>query len=231
MASAAALKIVPDFFNHLDRSPWEIPFKKVNISAGANFDPYETNSSGRRINRLVWKDKALTLGKLTNANLTMSTSLRGGNGSGSKRSAVVPGQSGVNPATGVPYSQENEAESEMIRRNPADYIDFNSPWTLGLSYTLGYSVYGTQKNLTQNVSMNGSLGLTPKWQLGFNSYYNITSQQLGGVTLNITRDLHCWGLSVAVSPINPKYFTITISPRSELLRDLKINRTRYFYNY
>jgi LPS-assembly protein len=50
--------------------------------------------------------------------------------------------------------------------------------------------------------------------------------------MSINRDLHCWQLSASITPIGQfRMFNITISPKSSLLQDLKVNRTRTFYNY
>ena len=51
-------------------------------------------------------------------------------------------------------------------------------------------------------------------------------------TMSINRDLHCWQLSVNVTPISQtRSFNISISPKSSVLQDLRVNRTRYFTNY
>jgi hypothetical protein len=56
--------------------------------------------------------------------------------------------------------------------------------------------------------------------------------QLTQFNLMISREMHCWQMSISVTPIgNQRFFNITISPRSALLQDLRINRTRAFYNF
>jgi LPS-assembly protein len=46
----------------------------------------------------------------------------------------------------------------------------------------------------------------------------------------ITREMHCWQLAINVTPIGfTRSFNISISPKAGILRDLKINRTRFFY--
>jgi len=54
---------------------------------------------------------------------------------------------------------------------------------------------------------------------------------LGLITMYLTREMHCWQMSINLSTSRGNnYFNISISPKSGLLRDLKINRTRYFYD-
>ncbi|MBD0331738.1 MAG: hypothetical protein ICV66_03710 [Chitinophagaceae bacterium] len=50
--------------------------------------------------------------------------------------------------------------------------------------------------------------------------------------MSISREMHCWQMSISVTPIGlAHYFSITINPKSAILQDLRINRTRVFYNY
>jgi hypothetical protein len=61
-------------------------------------------------------------------------------------------------------------------------------------------------------------------------FYDLNTMRLQSLTAFISRDLHCWQMSINVTPIGLyRYFNITINPKSGLLRDLKVNRTRYFY--
>ncbi|MGZ8545711.1 MAG: hypothetical protein ACXWV0_10465, partial [Flavisolibacter sp.] len=63
-------------------------------------------------------------------------------------------------------------------------------------------------------------------------YFDIKTKQMTKFTMSINRDMHCWQLSVNVTPIGQfRTFNISISPKSSVLQDLKVNRTRTFYNY
>jgi hypothetical protein len=92
---------------------------------------------------------------------------------------------------------------------------------------------GFKDVFTQNLNFSGTLNITPKWQMGVNGYYNVSLAQIMPLSFSISRDLHCWQMSINITPIgynHNRYFSITISPKSPLLRDLKVNRTRSFYN-
>jgi hypothetical protein len=83
----------------------------------------------------------------------------------------------------------------------------------------------------QDINGGGSLNLTPKWQIGLNGSYNITQKEVGLVSVSLSREMHCWGMSINLSPVGRyRFFSINISPKSALLRDLKINRTRSTYD-
>ena len=81
------------------------------------------------------------------------------------------------------------------------------------------------------MNWSSTLSLTPKWQLGINGFYNITQKEIGTMSVSIAREMHCWQMALNVSPIGRyRFFNITISPKSGLLRDIKVNRTRFFYD-
>ncbi len=210
-------------------------FDKVNITFGATLDPYQYDTTGKRINRLVWKDKLFTLGRLTGGNISISTSFQGGDKAKAAQKKKSLSNS-VNPYTGMPLTDEQE-EAAYISNNPAEYTDFSIPWSLSAGFSLRFNQlfdrvnkkYGTQ--FSSDINLNGSIKLTEKWQLGLTGLYNFTTSEVGMVSLSIAREMHCWQMSINVSPVGRyKFFNITISPKSALLRDIKVNRTRYFYD-
>lgn len=207
-------------------------FNKVNLTAGATLDPYDVNTNGQRIDKLLWKRKPLSLGRLLSGNVSMSTQFSGGNKTNSKsqtnRNTYNYQRSGYS-------ADEYQNEMLFIRNNPGEYADFNIPWSVNLSYSLTLNRFfnpGIAKFKTtaeQNITFGGTLNITPKWQIGLNSYYNISRAELGLIPISISREMHCWQMSINVSPVGRyRSFSINISPKSGLLRDLRINRTRSF---
>jgi LPS-assembly protein len=211
-------------------------FNKVNLTANANLDPYEVNNAGIRTQRLLWKDKPISLGRLTSANIALSTQFKGGSAKkpGALTAGPVPNPNQViDPNTGMPIA-DYQAEA-LYQNNAALYTDFSVPWSLGLSYSFQYlksvnsTLTGLSSTISQNINWTSTLGLTPKWQIGMNGSYNITQKQLGMLSMSLTRDMHCWRMAITISPVYPRFFTITISPVSTILKDVKYNRARYFY--
>jgi hypothetical protein len=211
-------------------------FNKVNISANGIIDPYVYNAYGQRIDKYVWQAGQRTIGTLRNGSISLSTSFKspekrnGGEGSGPDTTANmnVPGQ---NPM---------EAEQERMRRmheNPGDYVDFNIPWSVNLSYSLNFNKTRTpdyKRDTTifvQSLNFSGDFSLSPKWKIGMSSGFDFIHQKLTYTTLNISRDLHCWRMTISVIPLGfYKSFSITLSPTAGILHDLRINRTRQFYD-
>jgi hypothetical protein len=80
------------------------------------------------------------------------------------------------------------------------------------------------------MSVNGDFSLTPRWKIGGNTYYDFTTSKIQTLSMFISREMHCWQMSINLTPVGLyRSFNITINPKSGILRDLKINRSRFFY--
>jgi outer membrane usher protein FimD/PapC len=211
-------------------------FDKISISAGAVVVPYATNSVGEFTKKYAWSQK-VAVGKLTSANIAVQSQFKGGDKNEKLPMTNLQQNNGqLNPITGMPLN-EYQQEAAYINNNPGEFANFNIPWSISFQFALNYNRVanglgtGYKGSVTQNVSWTGSLNLTPKWQIGINGSYNITLKDLGMISMYVTREMHCWQMAINISPVG-KYrsFNISISPKSGLLRDLKINRTRYFYD-
>ncbi len=210
-------------------------FDKISITAGGVAMPYQTNSRGDFIDKVIWRKKPLSLGTLTSANISLQTSFKGGDKKEKSPTNDLSNPDQVNPVSGMPYD-EYQQEAAYISKNPGEFANFNIPWSISFSYSLTYSrirrsdYSGYTGDINQNVNWNGTLNLTSKWQLGINGYFNITTKELGSLSMYLTREMHCWQMAINISPVGRyRFFNITINPKSGILRDLKINRTRYFY--
>ena len=210
-------------------------FDKISITANASLDPYQVNARGDRINQLIWKQKIASLGRFVGGNISMSSQFQGGDKNKKKKPVNQIGQP-YNPNTGMPLD-EYQTEAAFIGNNPAEFTDFSIPWSFNFSYSLRFQrdrkpdYSGFYTNIYQDMNWNSTLSLTPKWQLGINGFYNISQKELGTLSVSIAREMHCWQMAVNVSPVGRyRFFNITISPKSSLLRDIKVNRTRYFYD-
>jgi hypothetical protein len=135
---------------------------------------------------------------------------------------------------GMPLD-EYQQELTYMNNNPGEFVDFSVPWDISLSYSLRFSktrIVGSPEFITdfnQDVNWNSSVNLTTKWKIGINGFYNITSKELGTISMYLSREMQCWQMAINISPVGRfKFFNISISPKSSILRDLKINRTRSF---
>ena len=213
-------------------------FEKINITAGATMDPYQTDTFGYRINRYTWQSSQFgmkkSLGRITNGNIAISTSFQSSNVKDKK--AAQQKEKALAEQGGVLTAEEQQSQLAYARANPAEFADFNVPWSLSLSYSMSFSksikpdYSGWQTQTFQNMSWNGDFNLTPKWKVGMNGYYDIKASKIQQFSMYISREMHCWQLSINVTPVGLyRTFNFTISPKSGILRDLRLNRTRYFY--
>ncbi len=211
-------------------------FDKLNISANGTVDPYEYDQYGRRMKEYVWQAGQRSLGTLRNGSVSISTSFKSPERKNKTEGGPVDGDTTRN----IPGTNPVQQEEDRLRRkqqNPGDYADFNIPWSLNLSYSLNFNKSRTtdyKRDTTiyaQYLNFSGDFNLTPKWKVSLTSGYDFIHGQLGYTTAAITRDLHCWRLSISVVPLGfYRSFSITLSPNAGILHDLRINRTRQFYD-
>ena len=125
---------------------------------------------------------------------------------------------------------------DYIRSHPAEFVDFNIPWNVQLSYSLSFSrilspnLRDFVTSLNSSLNINGDFSLTPKWKIGGSTYFDFKTAKIQTLTMFITRDMHCWQMAINITPVGLyRSFNITLNPKSSILRDLKINRSRFFY--
>jgi len=202
-------------------------FGKINITAGASIDPYDTDSLGTRINKLLWSKGKI--GRLTNGNISVSGSFQSKAKDERKAEERLPTDEILTP-------DEQMRELEYIRENPAEFVDFNIPWTVNVMFSLSFykqmksDFSGFTTQTTSSINLNGDFSLSPKWKIGGTTYFDFKASRITMMNLFITREMHCWQMAINVTPVGLyRSFNITINPKSGILRDLKINRTRSFY--
>lgn len=222
---SSGLNLIPDSANkETPISPISIRagtnlFNKINITAGATINPYRQDTSNHY--HLLWKEGKI--GQFQSGNLSMSTSLKSKQKNKKSEEEMLAGDETLTP-------DEQQAELQYIRDNPAEFVDFNTPWTLQLAYSLGYSrtlssdLIHYQNDLSTNIRVNGTISLSPKWQLGGGFYFDILTQKLQASNLFLTRDMHCWQMTIDINVGIYKSFTITLNPKSGILRDLRVNK-------
>jgi len=209
-------------------------FEKININASGIINPYQTDSLGNDSSAYVWKAGKFSVGRLTSASVSMSTSFQSKprNEQEDKSKKQQMDQQLNDPV----LAADRQRLLDYMRQNPAEFVDFNIPWQISLSYSLYYiqerkaDYSGFTGRVRSNTSFNGSFSLTPKWNFSVNGYYDFDTKKLQTFSMSISREMHCWQMSINVTPIGLyRFFNFTISPKSSILQDLRINRTRSFY--
>jgi LPS-assembly protein len=211
-------------------------FEKINITANTILNPYKTDRFGRDIDEFAWEGEGFNLGRLSYGSVSVSTSLRSKPKDEAKeqeRRKQVE-QNLRDPA----LIADQRRLMEYMQTNPSEFVDFNIPWQVSLGYSLSFSTVlkpdlsGFEKQFSSNMNFNGSFSLTPKWNFSANGFYDFDTKQIQTFSMSINRDMHCWQMSISVTPVGLyRWFSFTISPKASLLQDLRINRTRSFTDF
>tara|TARA_R110002096_G_scaffold378222_7_gene572154 strand:- start:28842 stop:31421 length:2580 start_codon:yes stop_codon:yes gene_type:complete len=186
-----------------------------NFQFGGNLDPYAIDSNGRKINTF-YKEQEDKYFRLTNANIAMNFSLRGGKGNQRKKKESEHG---------------TEQELDHINAFPEQYVDFTIPWSLNVTYNIRYSKPAFESSVMQTLNFSGDFSLTENWKIGFTSGYDIERKDITYTSININRNLHCWEMAVNWIPYGIRQsYNITINVKASVLQDLKLNRRRDFFD-
>jgi lipopolysaccharide assembly outer membrane protein LptD (OstA) len=209
-------------------------FEKININANAVLNPYQIDSRGFPVDKYAWQGSNFSLGRISSGSLSLSTDFRSKPKDAAKEEERKKKEDEIlkNPV----LANDMQSQLDYMRRNPAQFVDFNIPWSISFGLSVNFNekikpdYSGFDKEFHSNVNFNGSFALTPKWNFNLNGYYDIGTNELQTLQMSISREMHCWQMSINVTPVGLyHYFNITISPKSGLLQNFKINRTRYFY--
>lgn len=211
-------------------------FEKLSINASGILDPYQTDEHGRDINKYVWQGGKFKPGRLTSGSISVSSGFRSKPKDPKKEEAR---KKMVEQRLNDPNLVADQRQLlNYMQQNPGDFVDFNIPWQLNFGYSLSFyttakaDYSGFRKEITSNISFNGSFNLTPKWNFSSNGYYDFKTHKLTSFAMSINRDMHCWQLSINVTPVGiTRFFSFSISPKSSVLQDLRINRTRSYQSY
>ena len=132
----------------------------------------------------------------------------------------------------IAKSNASDSDKKFLLQNPDAYVDFSVPWNLRLSYNVNYlRLVGATNQVTQSLRASGDFSLSEKWKIGYNTGYDFQKAELTQTLITIARDLHCWELNLSWVPFG-KYqsYNFYIGIKSALLKDLKMNRQRSFYD-
>jgi lipopolysaccharide assembly outer membrane protein LptD (OstA) len=183
-------------------------YKNLGLKLNGRLDPYSLDSNGTRVNILQY-DINQKLGRFTDAGISVNWSISDGKKKNDKSKSNV-----TKTLTG------------------SSSVDFSLPWSLNLYYTYAYNKPGLESNTTQSLNFNGDIRLTPKWKIGFNSGYDFKNKDLSFTRVNINRDLHCWELAFDWIPFGFRQsYTLTLRVKSPVLKDLKIDRKRNWFDF
>lgn len=209
---------------------------KLAINLNASLDPYRVNNNGQRIDEF---NKGIF--RITSANLTANYSLRSTDfekeeeeeeeentsGNGAQNTPDVLGNN-IDPTNRFAQGIGNKGSSKQKDVKTTLY-KAKIPWSLSLAYSATYVNNGISNIGVNNHSLmfSGDVELTPKWNVGFSSGYDILR---GGFTfsrLNFSRDLDSWRFNFNWVPFGTNTsYTFFIGVKSSVLSDLKWDKNK-----
>lgn len=195
----------------------------VNVTWNATFDPYIADAKGRRINRYALNEKGrivrtVALGFQVNTGFTVSQ-LRG---YFDKKNTETP--------SNTPRAGSTLAKDDLL----GWFDNWRINHRISFDRRLNPTGFGTARDTfvigTNNIGVAGSIQLTSKWSFDINNIsYDFPSKSLVYPDIGITRDLHCWQLSLSWQPTRGTYsFYINVKPGS--LDFLKIPYRKNYYD-
>jgi len=210
-----------DFFN-----------KKLKVNLNATLDPYAITTSGAKINTFNINNGG-SLFRLTAASLTMNYRLSSKKSDNQKNSKQQTAQ--ANNSNGI-FGEDLNASNNLNSKDQS--TDENTktaklyrstiPWNLNLAYSLNYQNSRRQNEISSNSLMfSGDIELTPKWQVGVSSGYDIKNKGFSYTQLRFSRDLDSWKLNFNWVPFGDRqtyYFYIGV--KSTMLSDLKYDKRK-----
>ena len=213
-------------------------FKKLKINYNSAWDPYAADSLGRRINKF----ELLENGRLFHKNNSTWQFSVGYSFTQNDLDKLKGKKKDTPPdfRTDIQNRAQqsmNVTEDELddIMGNPNAYIDWNTPWSVTLSYNLSYTTNITYAALmgiatnrvTNTLGINGDISLTPNWKVTFTTGWDFTNKGLSNTNLSVYRDLHCWEMRFSWTPIGYyKSWNFTINVKASALKDLKLTKKK-----
>ncbi|MCW5515625.1 putative LPS assembly protein LptD [Muriicola sp. Z0-33] len=209
---------------------------KMSINFGASLDPYAIDNNGTRINTLNINNGG-SLFRLTSARANVSYSISSADFnkreereeeeeddpySGSNYVAASGGRTDemfgrANDLNRTSFDDRDESDVE----NPA--YGTKIPWDLRLQYAVGYSNSRRQNEIgNHSLMFSGNISLSPRWEVGVSSGYDIKRKGFTVTQLRFARDLKSFKMNFSWTPFGTyERWNFFIGIKSSILEDLK----------
>ncbi len=208
----------------------------IGISARSSFSLYGVDSKGMPIGTFAYTQNNKLM-RLTNFATSLDFSLSELlSKNKDKKKANTPANAMSTQVfqtnTGIPGpGQSMPQKSVAVTRDAYGYPVFKVPWSLNLSYSLNYYKSGLTSTFSQALSFSGNVSITKKMAITYLSGYDFTGKQITMTNIGVTRDLHCWEMSLNWVPNGSmKMWNFTIKIKSGTLGDLKYDRRKDFHD-
>jgi hypothetical protein len=224
--------------------------KSFVVNIGAAFDPYlyrkDQYGTVRKVDKLRISN-GRGFGRLKSTGYSISPSIDQDTFKkwfGKDKDSDKKKEGGENRDDGLAANETGEGEERksLLEGKKDDneydedgYVKNEIKWNLGFNFSMNYS-WDTSRDpkegkdgyveyrgrITKTFGFNGNIQPTKNWNLNFNATYDFDAKKIAYMTVNLTRNLHCWSISANINPIGMyKSYYISLRASSSLLQDLK----------
>ena len=132
--------------------------------------------------------------------------------------------------TSKKYKKKGEIRNENYYFDDDNYSRFDQPWTLNInaqySYTKSLTRFG---NKMASVGLDGSIKLTPFWNITGNLYYDVISKEIANTQIGFSRDQRSFTINFNWIPYGQyKVYDFFIGIKANILRDALKYKDRSF---
>ena len=119
------------------------------------------------------------------------------------------------------YSKKGEIRNENYFFDDDNYSRFTQPWTLNINAQYSYSRSLTRfGNSMASVGLDGTLKLTPYWNLSGNLYYDVVSKEIANTRIGFSRDQRSFTINFNWIPYGQyKVYDFFIGIKANILSD------------
>lgn len=128
------------------------------------------------------------------------------------------------------YTKKGEIRNENYFFDDDDYARFTQPWTLNINAQYSYNRSLTRfGNKMASVGLDGSIKLTPYWNLNGNLYYDVISKEIANTRIGFSRDQRSFTINFNWIPYGQyKVYDFFIGIKANILRDALKYKDRSF---
>ena len=212
---------------------------KLAVNLSGSLDPYKVVASAtgtpRRINE--FNNNILGL-RLTNANLTANYSIssedfkkdkKGGDKDNKKDPNNTQNVIGADINPTDRFGDRNNSSKAKDENKTANLYQADIPWSINLAYSASYRDNGLDGGDigVHSIMFSGNVDLSPKWEVGYSSGYDVLGGAFTFSRFNFTRDLDSWNFNFNWVPFGTNSsYTFFIGVKSSILSDLKWDKNK-----
>ncbi|MBS1549490.1 MAG: LPS-assembly protein LptD [Bacteroidetes bacterium] len=128
------------------------------------------------------------------------------------------------------YGMKGKIRNENYYFDDDHYAHFNQPWTLNISANYAYSKSTSRfGNTVATVGLDGSLGLTPYWNITGSTHYDFVTKELAYTRIGFSRDQRSFTINFNWVPFGQyKVYDFFIGIKANILKDAVKYKERSF---